>query len=496
MAAELATWSGTKMLGKQIPEELLSNIAKHLQPGPPKNITEDTDPEADSCRRSLLALVKTCKAWQRVTLPFLYHTVRIATYGQLRALLSTLLDHKEGEVLALHIKVLVIVRWARPGPGEDKRRPGSYSFLTEEMGRIAALMPGGEYRRYCNLCLGDASEVNYLEHPTRGPHHLADSAFCSLLLCLTTKLEGLHVRASEAYAQEWEVFLDFWKFCCRGEERGLLHGLKRVALHTCRGAVISATGGTNFKQKLQINEHNTRWIGATRYMFPPQQNFSEAEFGGLEEIEVQSSIVEPRWWRPLCQRARRLRRITITWNERVIHREHATGFIGTFELPTNALEYLRLDVPYLYDDPTGMPTLQGLACQRLRALETAVGNMVPLTHTLEEWKQLASASIHVDEDFTDLVSLERLCLWVEGYDEAFVEKQEVGLQVVAEQLLVYGERKCPKLKSLRVGVTKLDWTTTNPPSFGAGVKCRDRMCGGSRRVTHELEYTPLWRSGT
>ena len=484
------------MNGKLIPEELLSNIAEYFRPGPPKDIIEDTDPEADSCRRSLLALVKTCKAWQRVAVPFLYPIVRITTYRQLRALLSTLLYHDEGKFLALRIKVLVIVRWAHPGPGEANRRPTSLTTLIDEMGCMPALKQGSEYYSYRIFCLTDAFQANHAMPPTQAPlHHLEDSAFCSLLLCLTTNLEALHVRAGQGPCPEPVVFLAFWKFCCRGEERGLLRGLKRVALHGCRGAVITATGGTGFKQKLQINDHNTNWIHGTRYTFPPRQDFSEAEFGSLEEIEVQSSIVEPSWWRPLCQCAQRLRRITVTWDQRVIHRESPTRRVGTFGLPTNALEYLRLDAPYLYDDPSGAPPLWGLACQRLRALETTAGNMTPLTFTLERWEEIAASTIHVDKDFIHLASLERLCLWVEGDDEEFLDKQELGLQVLAEQVLVHGEDRCPKLKSLRVGVTRLDWAFPDPPSFGTGVVCRDRICGGSRRVTFEIEYTPLWRSG-
>jgi len=437
--------------------ELLSEITRNLIP------TMDTDlgsyephPDIKPCRLALLALSKTSRRLNIISIPYLYHSICILDLRALFDILGTLILHD-------HLAGLVrVVNLATP---LDQELDDYTDQKSEEI--FADLTADTKAYGYLDRCFGDFFTGDAGELTWSNCDGYPESA-CALLLCLVSELEALYIHLPNWNAGDYEVLMGFFETSYAEEGDGTF--AQRLSLlsltanpHACDPFLPADTpqcfmGTAGNIKRLEI-------FGANLLFQDDDAPFTAAKWRNLEAIEVSYACTTGEWWYRLCKEARpKLKRIDISisprFNEEGVQCQ--PGYNEAFALCADSLEYLRFGVEWMHNYVSHLGPARGLSClpsmQKLKYLEVSITVIFSSLATIKE------------SDIRNCLppSLETICLsdelwepWQDSVPEKgtddLVKEHAMALKRAMIQLVLYSEQKLPLLTDVHVRVNKSYW---------------------------------------
>ncbi|KAK0622510.1 hypothetical protein B0T14DRAFT_149264 [Immersiella caudata] len=313
--------------------ELLNHIASHLIPTMDDDTgSYDPDPDFRSCRLALLSLVKTGNhKLHAIAIPHLYHTVCIYDIRCLFDFLHTLVHHPH---LADFVRVLNLATFldGRLDDCTDDKSQALYAGITPDM-KAFSFLP---------LCFGDDfEELSWSE-----TDDFAELSF-GLLLCLTNRLESLHLHSPNWNAGDLDPLAAV--FASAYDDRaplpgGFLPRLSRLALSAdprCDDPLLPA--GTPGCFMGPGNIKHLELFGAN---LQGDDELDLAKWRSVETIRISYAHATGSWWYELCSKARpKLRCVDISISPYSSGDDSPAneGFNAAFALCAESLESLRLD---------------------------------------------------------------------------------------------------------------------------------------------------------
>lgn len=456
--------------------ELLNEIASHLVPSMDDDTgSYDPDPDMRRCRLALLSLARTGNHnLHAIAIRHLYHTICIYDLRCLFDVLHTLVYHPH---LANLVRVLNLATFLDVPLDNytDAKSEALYAGITPDMKTFPLL----------RLCFGDDfddTELRELSWST--VDDFAELSF-GLLLCLTSRLESLHLHGPNWNAGDFDALTTVFASAYDDDESlhgGFLPRLSRLALSAdplADGPLLAMETPQCFMGAAGNIKH-LELFGANLVQEDAVVDDPE-KWRSVETIHATYACTSGSWWYALCSKARpRLKSVSISISpyydgtSPIEWEGHGQGYNAAFALCAESLESLKLDFDYVggYASHLGpgrqLDCVQGM--QRLRYLEVSVTMLFASPQAMEE------------VNICDVLPgpLEKVCLrddvtepWVDllsvGQD---TEEETLGANLTVEdlekehvrlvrraflQLVLESEPRLPRLQSVRVVVNKTHW---------------------------------------
>jgi len=334
---------------------------------------DSLDSSVKECRRTLLALVKTCRKLHIIATPHLYHTVCITDLGCLFDFLEVLVfnDHLTGLVRVLNITAPLDEYL---DSDSDEKSEALFGRLTPEM------------RAYPHLrrCFGDFDEASELTCDNRDNY--AESA-CALILSLVPRLEALYMQVPDHYNGEYKRLIEFFEKSWQNDS-GFASQLSLLSL-----TADPRTDGSLMPAQMA---HSLTGSGKIKHLELAGGNLisgssdSAARWGSLETAKALRAYTTGAWWYGMCKDvAPKLRAIDISiadgYDQMVPPNQ--PGYNEAFLLCATSLESLRLDFCGLSHTAAHLGPNGRLSClpsmQRLTRLEVPLTLIFPSPAAME-----------------------------------------------------------------------------------------------------------------
>ncbi|KAK4447113.1 hypothetical protein QBC34DRAFT_410456 [Podospora aff. communis PSN243] len=440
--------------------ELLYAIASNLVPSMEDDTGSfDPDPDIRRCRLALLSLAKAGNHTLRdITIPHLYHTICIHDLRCLFDFLHTLVYHPH---LADFVRILNLATSLddRLDDETDAKSEALYRGITPDMKAFPSVQ----------LCFGeDETEICW--------DNVVDFAEISfgLILCLTTKLQSLHLHLPNWNAGDCDSLAGVFESAYAEAPDGFLPRLSRLAL----------TADPRADDPLLPEKTPHCFMGPQgniKYLELFGANLMEDEavadkpekWRGLETIHVSYAHTTGNWWYKLCSKAwPELKSVDISispyFGEGAID---GAGYNEAFALCTESLECLKLDFDYGGDYSSHLGPRKRLDClskmKKLNRLEVSVTALFTARMAIETVNicDVLPASLEevclrddVADPWSDMVDREPMEGETTEWTAELLEKEHSKLvERSLLQLVLENEAKLPRLRQVRVIVNQKPW---------------------------------------